>query len=261
MFRRVPAFLVAVLVLCFAFSPVAFGQSNPDIEQLKKDVETLKNVEKAIIMELRAIRAQLPREETEQQAPSQTVDLSLNVAGAPRMGAPTAKVAIVEFTDFECPYCGRHFETTLPELEKDYVGTGKVVYIMRDFPLANIHPHALKAAEAARCAGDQGKFWDMHAILSANQANLEPSDLLEYAAGLNLDRDKFEKCLSSSVHAQDVKDAVAYGTKLGLSATPTFFIGRIDNDTKEVKATTRISGAYPYPVFKDAIDALLKSVE
>jgi protein-disulfide isomerase len=139
------------------------------------------------------------------------------------------------------------------------VKTGKVLYVIRDFPIAQLHPHALKAAEAGRCAADQGKFWPMHDMLFSNQEHLEGADLLLYAPLVGLDKDVFQQCLSNGVHTKDVQQAIAYGVSLGVNATPTFFIGRIDRNRGTVHAVTELAGAYPYSIFKQKLDEVLKS--
>ena len=257
-------FIVAVvaLAMCVGAATNAFPQDNQarsDIEQLKKEVETLKKVQKAIISELRILHDQIGGGAGNQSPAPQAVDLSIEIANTPHMGASDAQVAVVEFSDFECPYCGRHFESTLPRIADEYVKTGKVLYVIRSFPIAQLHPHALKAAEAGQCAADQGKFWPMHDMLFSNQEHLEAADLLSYAPLVGLDKDVFQQCLSTGVHTQDVKQAVTYGVSLGVDATPTFFIGRIDRDKQTVHAVTELAGAYPYSIFKQKLDEALNS--
>lgn len=248
--------------MCIVAATPAFAQDNQtraDIEQLKKDVESLKKVQKAIITELRILHDQINGGSDNQSPAPQTVDLPIDIANVPHMGADDAKIAVVEFSDFECPYCGRHFESTFPKIANDYVKTGKLLYVIRDFPIAQLHPHALKAAEAGRCAADQGKFWPMHDMLFSNQEHLEAADLLSYAALIGLDKNLFQQCLQSGAHTQDVQQAIKYGVSLGLNATPTFFIGRIDKDRGTIRAVTELAGAYPYSIFKQKLDELLSS--
>ncbi len=160
-------------------------------------------------------------------------------------GDPNAKVTIVEFSDFQCPFCGRFFRDTLPSIEKEYVATGKVKMVFRDFPLS-FHENAQKAAEAAECAHEQGKFWEMHDKLYNNQQALAVSDLKKYAADLKLDTTKFNSCLDSSKYKQETQNDEADGQKYGVSGTPAFFInGR------------KLVGAQPFSAFKSIIDAEL----
>jgi protein-disulfide isomerase len=161
-------------------------------------------------------------------------------AGYPSKGPANAAVTIVEFSDFECPYCGG-FYPTLKEIEKNYKDKIRIVY--RQFPLTSIHPHALKAAEASLCANDQGQFWQMHDAMFTDQANLEVSDLKEKAAKLSLNTGTFNTCLDSSKYAAAIKNEILEGAKVGVNGTPSMFInGRF------------LSGDQPYDDIAKMID-------
>ncbi len=161
-------------------------------------------------------------------------------------GPETAKVTILEFTDFQCPFCSRGNQT-LQQLLKEYPNDIKVIY--RSFPLS-IHPDAPLAAEAALAAGAQGKFWEMHDLLFANQKSLKMNDLLSYAKTLGLDVKKFQKSLDGREFQKQVETDMAFGKMLKVSATPTFFING-----------NKITGAKAYPEFKNIIDTLLAGKE
>ena len=158
----------------------------------------------------------------------------------PSIGNPKAKVTIVEFSDFQCPFCLR----VAPTLKKIRAAYGdKVRVVWKDFPLTQIHPQAFKAGEAGQCAAEQGKFWEYHDQLFENQQALLPDDLKKYAAAVGLDTGRFNSCLDTSKRAEVVRDGVAQGTRLGINSTPTVFVnGR------------RVDGAQPYEVFAAAID-------
>jgi protein-disulfide isomerase len=145
----------------------------------------------------------------------------------------------------------------MPQLEKDYIDTGKMKYVFMDFPLP-MHAQAMKASEAAWCAGDQGKFWEMHDRLFANQNALAPEALLKHAEVLGLDAAQFKQCLDSGKHAAQIKAAMAEGQKAGITGTPAFLLGFMEADGK-VKATKKIPGAVPYATFKAVIDEMLSS--
>jgi protein-disulfide isomerase len=180
----------------------------------------------------------------------------------PFLGDPDAPVTIIEFSDFQCPYCGAAmgtndglisnfkardptWEPAVPNIIKDYVETGKVKLVFRDFPLS-FHDKAQKAAEAAECADEQGKFWDYHNILFENQDALAVDDLKGYAADLGLDTDQFNSCLDSGKYAAEVQKDMQDGQAAGVSGTPAYFInGQL------------VSGAQPYKVFKQIIEAEL----
>jgi protein-disulfide isomerase len=167
-------------------------------------------------------------------------------------GENGASVAIVEYADFECPYCGQYEHEVYPHILSDYIQTGKVKYFFRDLPLP-MHPHAMVAARAARCAGEQGKFWEMHDSLFAKQNAIRDVDMPGRAQELGLDEAKFSKCLSSDRHTDEINQSVAEAQKLGIGGTPTFFIGNIDPNG-EVTNLKMIMGVRPYDVFKSAVE-------
>jgi protein-disulfide isomerase len=143
----------------------------------------------------------------------------------------------------------------MPQIEKEYVETGKLKHVFMDFPLP-MHGNAMKAAEAGLCAGDQGKFWEMHDKLFANSQALVQESLFKYAESLGLNMTKFKECLDSGKHAEEIKSRKAEGQKAGITGTPAFLLGFIEPDGK-VKATKKVVGAQPYASFKAAIDELL----
>lgn len=166
---------------------------------------------------------------------------------SPSKGNKDAKLTLIEFSDYQCPFCGRHAGATVPQIDKDYIVTGKVRYVFRDFPLESIHAQAAKAAEAAHCAGDQGKYWEMHDKLFANQKALAPKNLVEYARAIGLKAKPFKKCLDSGMYADKVKNSVTEGQKLGISGTPALLLGVSDGDrVKEVKLMV---GALPFSLY------------
>ncbi|MDQ3250175.1 MAG: DsbA family protein [Chloroflexota bacterium] len=176
-------------------------------------------------------------------------------AGDPYRGNPEAKVVVVEFSDFQCPFCRRHSEDTQPALDETFVATDQIMWVFKNFPL-DIHPQAPAAAVAAECAGDQGKFWEMHALLFANVAAWSISDpnsvLSDLAQQLALDADQFSACLSGEEAAQRVESDMADGTQF-VQGTPTFIVlfngeGRI------------IPGALPIDRFTTALQEVLDSV-
>ena len=157
----------------------------------------------------------------------------------PSRGPADAPITIVEFSEYQCPFCGR-VTPTLKGLEQKYAG--KVRLVFKDFPLPN-HAQAPKAAEAAHCAGEQGKFWELHDRLFANQQQLQIADLKKYAAAVGLDQAKFDQCLDSGKHAANVQADVDLGSQMGVQSTPTIYInGRI------------VTGAQPAAVFEAIID-------
>ncbi|MCP3104428.1 thioredoxin domain-containing protein [Myxococcus sp. K15C18031901] len=167
-------------------------------------------------------------------------------AVGPSKGPDTAPITIVEFSDFQCPFCSRAIGT-VDEVMKEY--DGKVKLVFRQFPL-DFHKEAQKAAEASLCANDQGKFWEMHDKLFASQSALQVDNLKKYAGELKLDQAKFDKCLDSGEKAATVKSDMADAQKVGVTGTPAFFINGI-----------MLSGAQPIDEFKSIIDAELKTAQ
>jgi protein-disulfide isomerase len=167
------------------------------------------------------------------------------------MGDPDAPVVIIEYTDFQCPYCSRHFEQTFSQIKENFVDEGLVYYIFKDFPLTNIHPQAVKAAEAARCAGEQDFYLQMHGKLFSSQSewsgNSNASEVfITYAEDLGLDTDSFASCLESGQYEAAVMEDLDEGSQLGVNGTPAFFINGYS-----------MSGAQPYQIFEQAINQFL----
>lgn len=146
--------------------------------------------------------------------------VDLDNTGSPSLGSESAAVTLVEFSDFECPFCSR-FATTLEEVKKTYGDRIRIVF--RQFPLP-IHANAQKAAEASLCARDQDRFWEMHDLLFAEQHQLQPEHLNEKAARLGLDAAEFARCLDSGKHEQRVHADLKAGTGVGVNGTPAIFV-------------------------------------
>ncbi len=183
-------------------------------------------------------------------APLPTEPVSLE--GAALRGSRTAPVVLIEYSDFQCPFCGMFVRDTLPALVDKYVTPGRVLLAFRHFPLRSIHPFAGKAAEAAACAGMQHRFWEMHDRLFADQKRLDAPDLLADAAAIGLDKGIFTACLDGqevrAVHADELS-----AQALAVTGTPTFFVGRIQADGK-VRVVDRLSGAGSSAQFEQALD-------
>jgi len=143
----------------------------------------------------------------------------------------------------------------MPQIEKDYINTGKMKHVFMDFPLS-FHQNAQKASEAADCAGDQGKFWQMHDRLFANQKAIGKDDLSRHAIALGLDMPKFKECFDSGKHFGEIKREVAEGKKAGITGTPAFLIGFVQSDGR-VKAVKKMVGAQPYNSFRYSIEQVL----
>jgi len=182
------------------------------------------------------------RESQPQQPEQQPTRIDINVDNRLAKGALDAPVTIVEFSCFECPFCARFFQETLPQIEENYINTGKVKFVYRHFPLA-FHSNAQKAHEAAECANEQGKFWEYHGILYENIQALEVANLKKYAENLGLNVSQFNECLDSGKMADEVEKDAREAQGYGVEGTPTFFINGI-----------KLVGAQPYQVFEQIIE-------
>ena len=192
-------------------------------------------------------------------SPPTTANVIVSIAGAPVRGNSNAKLTVIEFIDYQCPICAWHFREALPGIERDFIATGKVKYVVRNFPLESAHPLAFKAAEAVLCAGDQHKFWEMHDRLLANQQALRPTDLPGHALSLGLDVPVFQQCLDSGKHADGIRSDIADGLKAGVAATPTFVVGLTDPNDPRITALRIIPGAQLYTGFKLDLESLAVS--
>src|SRR5215472_3103728 len=174
-------------------------------------------------------------------------------AGEPALGRETAPLTMIEFTDYQCPYC-RHFEAAVwPKLKSEYIDTGKLRYIARDLPLA-IHAAATPAAEAAHCAGEQGKFWEMHAALLGGAADLTSGGIERRAHALGLDLARFDECVARGRYAGVIRAHQREADMAGIDGTPGFVIGRA---ARGELTGVRVEGAPPYEDFDSLLRELL----
>jgi protein-disulfide isomerase len=250
-------FPVAVFLLG-VFAPAAFPQSAEDITSLRRDIDAVRDSQKLIQAQLEAIKKLLEQGPPAGAAPQPFKEAVLSIEGAPIKGDKNAKVTLVEFTDFQCPFCGRHFQQVYPQIYDEYIKTGKVKYVVRDFPLESIHPFAFKAAVAARCGGEQGKYWEMRDKLFTNQTALAADDLAKYAKDVGLDAAKFKECLDSGKEDAKIRSDISEGRSAGVTGTPGFFVGLTKPNETKITAVKNIVGAQPFASIKEAIDTLLQ---
>ena len=246
----IPLLLTAVVLLA---SPAAMTEEAavaPAASDEKMD---------AILLELKAIRQVLEKIEKQggtraAQGPSKPTTARVSIKGKPTMGAADAPVTVVEFADYQCPFCLRFTKTTFPVLKQKYIDTGKVRWVALNLPLP-FHKDARKAAQAAHCAGEQDKFWEMRDVLFKNPLKLNAEQLPAHAEALSLDMAAFTACLQSDRHLaeidQDAKDANA----VRLTGTPSFIIGQTANEAISGQV---IIGAQHMNVFDAAISKALK---
>ncbi|RJP44085.1 DsbA family protein [Candidatus Parcubacteria bacterium] len=164
------------------------------------------------------------------------------------LGDPNAPVAFIEYGDYQCPFCAKLFNETEGLLRDEYVKTGKVKMVYRDFPLDGIHPYARPAAEAAQCAKDQGKFWAFHDALYERQAEIPSLKFASLAGELGMDSAAFGECVDSGKHKDAVEAEFQSGISLGVNSTPTVFVNG-----------EKVIGSQPYETFKEAIERALSA--
>lgn len=211
-----------------------------DIQKLKKDVAEIKKLLQGAL----------------KKGPPPKSTATVGFRGRPTLGQADAPVTIVEFSDYQCPYCKRYATTVFTNLKRDYIDTGKVRYVFRDFPLTQIHPQAPKAHEAGHCAGEQDRYWDMHDLMFQNQKNLSVAELSGHAEKLGLDLGSFEACLESGRHAAAVQADSEAGAKAGVRGTPSFIIGK--SGSGDTIHGTIVRGAQPFTKFQQVIQAVQK---
>lgn len=170
------------------------------------------------------------------------------------LGSARAPVVMVEFADYQCPFCRRHAQVVFPELKTAYIDTGKVRYVVRDFPL-DIHGEAFRAAEAARCAGAQGKFWPMRESLGAHLRTLSPDSYPGLAVEIGLAPGPFKACLADHRFAAAIRADIAAARAAGLDRTPSFVIGR---PTAGIVVGRKVVGALSFKAMKTTIDEMLR---
>ncbi|MGA9667041.1 MAG: DsbA family protein [Gallionella sp.] len=213
----------------------------------------------AILKELREIKELLARQQQAQAGPpAQQAPQNMTVKGDAIyvLGKSDAPLTMVEFTDYQCPFCGRFEANTFPEIKRKYIDTGKMRLIVRDLPLSDLHPFALKAAQSVHCAGDQGKFWEMKDLVFRNQNKLDVVSLTGYATkDLALNEKTFTACMADGTHLKEIADESKYAQSLGITGTPTFIIGKAVGDLVQGKT---IVGALPLASFDAVINEMLE---
>jgi protein-disulfide isomerase len=194
-----------------------------------------------ILIELQRIRGLL-----ESQAGQRTglepvpPSVTLDVSKAPAIGSTSAPVTVIEFTDYQCPFCQRFLSDVFPKFKKDYIDTGRVRFVIMNLPL-DVHPDAMLAAEAAICAREHEAFWPMHNQLQANPEHLSMGDLLRYAEQVGLDRVEFNGCLQSAKYKDAIQAEILMAAAKGIRGTPTFVIGK--STPTEIKGDVVLGGS------------------
>lgn len=220
------------------------SQIEERVEKVSKDVDkAAKKADKRMDLD------KLRRREKVQKRGKMSLNLPVTLGNA------DAPVTLVEFSDYQCPFCGKFYRDSLPKIVEDYIDTGKVRYYFRHYPL-RFHRQAHLAAQATECAGEDGKFWEMHNKLFDNQRNISKESITKFALELGLKEEPFSACLEEERYKSKVDKDLNDGMKVGIRGTPGFFIGRT-GDGDEVEGKVH-SGAQPFSFFKKEIEELLE---
>jgi protein-disulfide isomerase len=244
-----------VLAACVG-SAAAGAQTSADFATLQGEVQVLKTQQQQILTSLDELKKLL---KTRNEPPEVKVPDTMNVAGEPFRGQAKASLAIIEYADFECPFCRRFEHDTFPQIRDTYIGTGKVKYFYRDLPLP-FHQHSMPAARAAHCAAEQGKLWEMHDSLFSEPAALEPNDIQRRAAQLGINTTKLDTCMASEKFADVIRKSITDASGMQINGTPTFVIGTLGPDGQVVSVKKTIIGALPFDSFESVIEPLLKTM-
>lgn len=255
--------LLACAALVIAIAPRhAAGQDGAGSRELLRRIEMLEAVQLRMLRELEAISTQLadarrlapagppPRVSPPVPAVPSAVQ---SISDAAVKGSSSAPLVLIEYADFQCPYCGQFARQVLPELEKRYVATGRMRVAFKHMPLQEIHPQAMMAAEAAECGREQGKFWQMHDALFGDQ-RLDETGLLDKARTIGLDIPRFAQCVRGQ-GAVKVRQDLAGARSLGLAVTPSFLLGR--DVGSGVKVEQILTGVRSVEAFSAAIEPML----
>ena len=271
--RIASALVVAVAVAAAWPLVVRAQQKTPaeDLQALQKRVAALEAGQQAMLKELQQIKALLQARPPAPAAAGVTAasgsaasmpvpTTPISIQNAASRGSATAKVTLIEFSDFECPFCGRYSRETYAQIQREYVDTGKVHYVFRNAPIEELHPRAFGAAVAGECARTQSpeKFWELHDRMFRDQRGLTPVGLRSSADMVGLDLAAYDRCIAGDAAKAKVRADLADAVTFGATATPTFFLA-VEEKGGKVRALQKIVGAKSFPVFKDALDTLLSS--
>ncbi len=249
------------ILLLFAMAPSLLSQAKAPAANRAPEAVASDGISKeladAILIELRQIRQLLERQQYPPLAAEPEPVVLRGKVKVPSddrfLGDAKAPLTMVEFTDYQCPFCREFHRDTFPALKRDFIDTGKLRFVSRDMPL-DFHQRAQAAAEAARCAGEQGNFWQMRELLFQDHTKLTPEDFSRYAGQLNLNSALFQNCVGTSKFEVDVRLNLAQAGSLKISGTPAFLIGPTTEEGVEGEI---VEGAYPLNVFVEKLNQLL----
>jgi protein-disulfide isomerase len=243
--------LIIIIIIIIGIAGFFAGSYTSNLNSDQISQEELK--EEIAKLELKILQNQLPSNQP-------MIPLKISTDNDPIIGNPNAPITIIEFSDFQCPFCAKFHIQTLPKIIDEYIKEGTVKLVFRDFPIQSIHSNALPASLAAECANEQGKFKEMHDKLfdkqnEWNNKNIDNVIILfnQYALEIGLEEEKFDSCLRNGKYVEEIQKDLNDGRTYGISGTPGFFIGNDKIGFVELK------GAQPFESFKKVIDSQLKN--
>ena len=243
--------LIIIIIITIGIAGFFAGSYTSNLNSDQISQEELKEV--IAKLELKILQNQLPSNQPK-------IPLKISTDNDPIIGNPNAPITIIEFSDFQCPFCAKFHIQTLPKIIDEYIKEGTVKLVFRDFPIQSIHSNALPASLAAECANEQGKFKEMHDKLfdkqnEWNNKNIDNVIILfnQYALEIGLEEEKFDSCLRNGKYVEEIQKDLNDGRTYGISGTPGFFIGNDKIGFVELK------GAQPFESFKKVIDTQLKN--
>jgi len=256
-----------LLAFVIFFSPVRTGltQSVQDLNEIEEEVRLLMQNQSSIKKELQEIKNLLGIKQVKpepevivREVEPDYKDKVINIDHRPFKGSKNSKVILVEVSDYQCNFCGQFAREVLPQINSEYIKTGKIGYVFFDYPIEAIHQNALKAALAANCAGDQGKYWEMHDRLFEDQNALDPGNLLRFAETVGLEMAEFKKCFDGEQYTAEIHKEIEEARKMGIRTVPTFLLGHIDSEAN-VKVVKSLRGAKRYSDYKEMIESVLSA--
>jgi protein-disulfide isomerase len=219
---------------------------------MQRELTAIKNFLQSLLEQAR------PQGSAEEPSVPGLLGASVPTEGEPVMGSSSARVTLLEVSDYQCPFCKRQMLQTFPQIEAEYIKTGKVQYMFVDYPIAQLHPTAARSHEAANCAGEQGKYWELHRSLFNSPVAKDDAALVAQAKSIGLDATRLQSCLASGKYTASVQASVRRMEQLGIQGTPMVLIGLTPAPGQPLKIEKFVYGAQSFAAFKSAIDSLLQ---
>lgn len=237
--------------------------AKPTLDSLQREVDELRSGQKRLLEELSELRRQLregPGRSEVAAQPEPPAFFTLNVQGEPFRGGTNARVAVVAFSDFNCSFCARFEKEIYPKIDERYVRSGRIRYLFRDLP-DRADADSITKAEAARCAGEQGKFWEMHDQLFADPLPFADETARRHIRTLGIGGADFQACLESHRYLEPIRRSSAMAGRMGIHGTPAFLVGTLDATGNVIRSVRIFTGAESFETFRALLDDLLEPAE